>query len=296
MTTQYNPQVRAFQTKGELMESEGSMSFKVTENGHHAVECDPTKLTGSHEKFVRNNPTPPGQDIQKYDHGNLNLAIAGIASEYAYRQIGELWVTYTVTLRKPKLYSALGTGIGKDLLVSGGNETFNAPWGSEGLFLYGQQNNIGCKFTKSGPDLVITFPKWYQGTVQILCTFESSSNSFVGLAPITSIINFAHVGNISTFTEVFGANGDGSDSPSQAIRCGAGSVVVQAVRYKLSPATGSGENIVTLSSTQLTAGTVTQCMIEITEINPGFGFDFLNMGSSNTPVLVNASGQLVNLT
>lgn len=106
MATQYNPNSDTFADKEEMMLHEGGMSCKTSESMVHGVECDPRKITGDGQKFVRAGSLPPTEDLKNYDLGKTSIAVLNVPSTYAGQQLGELWVSYTVQLRKPKMASA----------------------------------------------------------------------------------------------------------------------------------------------------------------------------------------------
>jgi len=118
MCTQYNPDSAPFATKDEMMLYEGGMSCKTTESMIHGVECDPAKIAGSAQKYVRVGNIPPQEDQKNYDLGRTSLAVVNAPSTYANQQIGELWVSYTVRLRKPKIASGNAYNIRRDFYIS----------------------------------------------------------------------------------------------------------------------------------------------------------------------------------
>lgn len=145
MATQYNAASEPFSDKRTMMEYDAAMSCKTSESLLHGVECDPAKLSGPKGRFVRANPVELSQDINQYDHGQLNVAVCDTPATYAGQTMGELWVTYTIELRKPRFYSGKGFSISRDVFVckSPGNMALGFGTALSGLGL-GQQNSIGC--------------------------------------------------------------------------------------------------------------------------------------------------------
>lgn len=117
MATQYNPTSDPFGSKEEMMLYEGGMSCKTTEHMQHGVECDPKKLSGTEYKYIRVGNLPLTEDLKEYDLGRLCMAITGTPSTYANQIIGELWVSYTVVLRKPKVASGHAYNIKRDVAL-----------------------------------------------------------------------------------------------------------------------------------------------------------------------------------
>jgi hypothetical protein len=114
MTTQYNTDISPFTTKEEMMTYHGSVSSKLTGNALAGVECDPSKLSGSPGKFVRFQGLNPNQDLKEFDLGRLNVAMMDVPSQLHDQAVGELWVSYTVKLRRPKVVTARGDALSMD--------------------------------------------------------------------------------------------------------------------------------------------------------------------------------------
>lgn len=118
MATQYNPTADPFGSKEEMMLYEGGMSCKTTEHMQHGIECDPAKLTGNPFKYVRIGDLPLSEDLKEYDLGRFCMAITGVPAAYAGQVLGELWISYTVTLRKPKVASGHAYNSLRDFFVT----------------------------------------------------------------------------------------------------------------------------------------------------------------------------------
>ena len=149
MCTNYNAAAAPFPDKGIMMEYAHAHSCKVTEHMVHGVECDPHKMALSGCKYTRSSPVITNQDIKTYDLGLFQLAVANSPPAYANLPIGELWVQYSVVLRKPKLFSTRGLDVDKDEFVANSLSTLSANnwFGVAGSsnWLEAQQNNIGVQ-------------------------------------------------------------------------------------------------------------------------------------------------------
>jgi len=141
MATQYNANSPPFGDKAAMMQYDKTVSGKPSVNIVHAIECA-RRRTVLPEMYVRTGPVlqAPGlpQDLRLYDWGTFQLATQGMQDPCT---LGELWVTYSVTLRKPKLPGSYGTSdlagawytvqnqagatLTKTLCYS--DQTFNAP-------------------------------------------------------------------------------------------------------------------------------------------------------------------------
>lgn len=216
MATQYNPDSDTFATKDEMMLYEGGMSCKTTETMIHGVECDPKKLAGSSNKYVRVGGLPPQEDKKNYDLGRTSLAVVNAPATYANQQIGELWVSYTIVLRKPKIASGNAYNVGRDIYVTPSiTYSGSGPIATYGSLLSGSRNSLGTQLqilnknllTGSGTDALtefdaaentatsveqfrITLPSSYSGVLALRWIVKSNNQTpplpvLVSLAPST---------------------------------------------------------------------------------------------------------------
>lgn len=118
MATQYNPSNPPFPDKAQMLEYTASMSGKTTSDMIHGVEMDNAKLSGTSEKYVRAGGLETNEDLKQYDHGIFQIATANTPVAFIDNSIGELWVSYTVHLRKPKVFTGRGGGISRWGLVT----------------------------------------------------------------------------------------------------------------------------------------------------------------------------------
>lgn len=171
MTTQYNTDIQPFTTKEEMMTYHGSVSSKLTGNALAGVECDPSKLAGAPGKFVRFQGLNPNQDLKEFDLGRLNIAMMDVPTQLHDQAVGELWVSYTVKLRRPKVVTARGDALSMDRFavvgpVATGASFFakeddstvtRAMWDTlPSRNVLAPQNSIGCSLVCDGTT-AITF-------------------------------------------------------------------------------------------------------------------------------------------
>lgn len=118
MATQYNPSIPAFADKETMMMYDGSASCKTSMSMLHGVECDPHKLAATTgRKYVRTGNLPATEDLKEYDQGVLNIAVLNPPVTYLGQVLGELWVSYTICLKKPRLSALNGNNISTDLFA-----------------------------------------------------------------------------------------------------------------------------------------------------------------------------------
>lgn len=178
LATQYNANDEPFQTKQDMMEYSGAVSAKCSQAVIAGVECDPAQLSGPPGKYTRAGPVPQNEDVKTYDLGTLNVATSNTPQEFNNQAVGELWVSYTVELRKPKFFVTRAQGLLTDLFV--GAAATDDPGGanmslSEIGWATGQQNRIGCRLTKYSPvdglpsngAIWLVFPQSFTGDVEV---------------------------------------------------------------------------------------------------------------------------------
>jgi len=131
LTTSYNPGQDPFGSKQEMMSYSGGMSCKTNQSMQHGVECDPAKNSGSAGKYVRPGVVVQG-DLKNYDLGTTYLSILDAPTQFLGVTLGELWISYTVRLRKPKLTVGENYNVGRIQLCAGQQTGIFTPFGVEG--------------------------------------------------------------------------------------------------------------------------------------------------------------------
>ena len=182
LATQYNAEDAPFASKQDAMEYDGAVSGKCSQEIIAGVECDPSQNSGSFGKYTRAGPVPQGQDVKTYDLGNLNVAISNTPGAFSNQALGELWVSYTVQLRKPKFFVTRGLSLPTDIFVAKGP---SALLGNMTLGV-GQQNRIGCKLVRSWASgtstypvdankLYIVLPQYFSGDIDLRLSAETAT-------------------------------------------------------------------------------------------------------------------------
>jgi len=319
MATIYNASSEPFSDKSAMMQYDSSMSTKTSESMIHGVECDPSKLSGPRGRFIRANPVLVGQDINQYDHGLFNVAVTETPSGYANQAMGELWVSYTVELRKPKFFTNRGLGISRDVFASIASGTaINqvTPFGEIGnpIVLSGQQNNIGGQLIQPIPGSVIpaglvglvtnenntpygpssgaerngfryVLPANYAGYLRI--TFRTTNTT-----PGVFTMGAWGEGNVFSVKDVLG---DGSD---QWLSGGTGNVgarvATQWFDVRVDNAANGVDNTIWFAAGSGAAGApTTNAFLDVSEYN--LGLSYKQDGTRDQLILVDASGTVQNI-
>lgn len=108
IATQYNTNLASFTNLTDALNSQYATTEKPSINFCHPIECVPREKT-QNVQYVRTAPLATGQDILQYDMGQVNLITQGMPADGEV--IGQLWITYKVSLFKPILLSEQGANI-----------------------------------------------------------------------------------------------------------------------------------------------------------------------------------------
>lgn len=108
MACNYNVLDSAYTDKIHMENSQYSCSAPPSQNQIHTVECAPFETT-NRIKFVRTpaSSVTSSQDARFMDHGTFQLATVGLPG-LAGQVLGELWVSYDITLFKPEMTESVG--------------------------------------------------------------------------------------------------------------------------------------------------------------------------------------------
>jgi len=196
MATTYNALDTPFTTKLNMENYDAAQSIKPSCSALHGVEC---KRLGNvlSDLYIRSGPVPTGQDQRFYDLGNFQLATTGFQGTSV--TIGELWVSYAIALRKPKLnVGALGSAIlSAHYFTSGASMSSSNVWTAGTAPVAAAGSTLALTF---GP-LTVTFPATVSSGVFLVAltgfSTSSSSNFNVRIASVTNA-NLLSVFNAST--------------------------------------------------------------------------------------------------
>jgi len=194
MTTNYNTLDPPFTTKFQMEQSQFTCSAKPSVDLLHPIECSKIE-TPTSVLYTRAGPGALG-DLRLYDWGTFNLATVGMQG--ASTNIGELWVTYDITLFKPKLGSAVD--VSDHYLLPLANVTVNGPayfGGTAHPPILTSQSDMGTTLTSTagGGNLdTINWPPGYTGKVLVMYALCAPTAASLVLA---TAYNLTFVGGVS---------------------------------------------------------------------------------------------------
>lgn len=100
IATQYNSVNADFVNKQQMENYQGAISCKPSVSMIHQVETKRSQ-TQMDEFYIRTTAPPDNADLRLYDLGKVQVATVG--SQANGNIIGELWISYEIELRKPKI-------------------------------------------------------------------------------------------------------------------------------------------------------------------------------------------------
>jgi hypothetical protein len=298
IATQYNANDAPFSSKQDMMEYAGRVSGKVSQGVVHGVECDPAQMSGSIGKYTRSGPAPPGEDVKTYDLGTVNVATANTPAAFNNQAVGELWVSYTVELRKPKFFVTRAQQLLTDVFTgyTSSSVPFNEiPWG------VGQQNRIGGLLTSNydatyptaANRLYYVFPQSFSGDVELIVTGMADWAGAAGSAGV--ILQPSGAPGISQIADMWTEDQWTSNTTTLARDNGGGPprASCSIIHLKVvSPTTAASTdpNVVMLTATTLSGAPVNwnSFSLSVKMYNTG-----MNGSKSHRPILTNPQTQQV---
>lgn len=194
MHTDYRVEDKPKLLKNEVLAAYGSVSGEIDSAIQHGIECDISKLKGDGHKYIR----VGGVATDDTDWGRFQVGVDNTPQSLSNKVIGELYVSYTVVLRKPRIFASIGGAIATDkhkvrvkYLKTNTEDNVVASNTSSEVFS-DKLNSIGC-MVESGygdsasnvtTDVVnrthwyqehtITVPASFQGPFELLITHSSA--------------------------------------------------------------------------------------------------------------------------
>lgn len=146
MAANYNASEDNFTNKQEMENYYSGVSGKPSGNIRYFVECHPA-VNVLTDLYVRQGEVPPGEDQRLFDLCNFQIATNGCQGTNV--NLGEIWVTYQVCLRKPRLFAALGEYNSWASMVPNTLDFSNANPLNTNWFISPTSNIIGLSFTST---------------------------------------------------------------------------------------------------------------------------------------------------
>lgn len=262
MATQMNVKDKPFRDRHEM--ERFPHASKCAQHGSmaHGVECDPRKIQGDGHRYIRMGGLTKDEDARDFDHAKFTIGQYNTPTELAGKEIGQLYVYYTVKLMKPKISSGRGDAI----------STFRA---------FCENPDVGRAFGKLGNDVGQTITNGMQvaarNSLPLTPTYDASNDLTLTFDPYVSgtfrvTVTISHDGTISPITAV--ASGSAVLVKSQ-LPCTAGNVLFQSTGteaimiadVQVRPRDLASAQLAAIKIDGLDAEDLTKSCIEVTEIN-----------------------------
>lgn len=299
----FNFKAQEFQDKHEMQSYPHANQTQAHQSLAHGVEADPGKIVGDGHKFVRIGGLLATDDQRDFDHCTFSFAQSNIPAELASKEIGCLYVAYTVKLMKPKLHAnrglgiktfraicqpnkVLGSGITTDVLGTSYDERAD---GSTTTLAPFAKNTLDISVKRISADNAFCFPPNASGVYKVTIRLEGTD--LVASVPdqdadgTTAADVLYLIGEITTLPQLGAAGSTTSRSlghmsiTGDSVTTGAPfdtKRIILEVIIKVRPQVGNLVNYIGLKDFG-DSGTVLQSSIDITEYNT-FGEDTPTIG------------------
>jgi hypothetical protein len=182
--TQYNTKLPIFRDRHEMMAYPHASNCSLSGKMVHGVEADPSKIAGDGHKLVRSGGLLEADDARDFDHGKFCLAINNTPSALFNKEVGQLFVYYTIKLMKPKIAAGRGSAISTYLQVckdgARGHPFGEVDRSDVGGALVASKNTLDLKFlgstgSDSATDSTWEFPSHAVGVFRVTAVVKGSS-------------------------------------------------------------------------------------------------------------------------
>jgi len=211
--SKHNVKAPVFDDRHDMLAYPHATTCSMNGSLMHGVEADPSKTSGDDHKFVRTSGIPTTDDLRDFDQSRFELAMNNTPDTLFNKEVGQLFVYYTVKLMKPRLQAGRGSAIStfrqvcKDPpaltpwgLTTGGTDTTTA--------LTCSRNSLDMSYVSGSRTGTWTFPSHAVGLYQ--CTFSLEGANLD--ANEVAIGNLTTAGEIVNFTNEFLDAGGAYDS------------------------------------------------------------------------------------
>lgn len=186
MATQMNVKDKPFRDRHEM--ERFPHASKCAQHGSmaHGVECDPRKIQGDGHRYIRMGGLTKDEDARDFDHAKFTIGQYNTPTELAGKEIGQLFVYYTVKLMKPKISSGRGDAISTfrafcenpDATRAFGRLGNDAAQTATNGMQVAARNSLPLTPTYGASnDLTLTFDPYVSGTFRVTVTISHDGNA-----------------------------------------------------------------------------------------------------------------------
>ncbi len=176
-------------SKVEMLNEYWSNESKPSEEFCHPIECSPRE-NPFNIQYVRTGDVPSTDNVLLYDLGTTTLAVSGQQADDIV--LGDLWVTYEIELRKPKLTDLTGESINGLRYTATANLNTTTCFGTNGAESF--DSTVGGSSIST---TALTLARGNVGTYQLTMAYQG--------ATAVQVSGVAISGGTSTATAVYGS-------------------------------------------------------------------------------------------
>lgn len=272
MATEYNSTNPSFASKAEMENYQFCTSSKPSVSFMHPIECSRGESTLT-ELYIRTGAVQTGQDKRFSDFGNFQIATQGMQADGI--TVGELWVTYSVTLLKPRIPNILSelplmdhySFTSSEVSSIGGSNPFGTTPSTSVPKLPQPGGTIGTMITSANSIQFPGYPSnpapFISGDRFMLIYLIRGPGGTTWTTPLTFTLGAAfNAVNLidKDTTSVFNISATTVTTDSIGIRCIVRNSTVASLATQL---------IVSVAGTLPSAGTVVNCDLFILSLNEG---------------------------
>nr|QKV51219.1 putative capsid protein [Crucivirus sp.] len=187
MSTDYNSGNAPYASKQAAENAEYTVSCKPSCSLVHGIECDPAMTVNQGHLYISpfsDGTVPTGQDIKFYNLANFQFMTQG---SQASATIGELWVSYDISLIKPidngQLNQSAADHFALDTLGQSTGTTYNFGSKTPVKLLSG----VGTTITHVAGDNTITFPQSSIGGTVYMVSYNCTGSATTGSAALGTV-------------------------------------------------------------------------------------------------------------
>ena len=264
MATQMNVKDKAFRDRHEM--ERFPHASKCAQHGSmaHGVECDPRKISGDGHRYIRIGGLAKDEDARDFDHAKFTIGQYNTPTELYGKEIGQLFVFYTVKLIKPKISSGRGDAISTfrsfcsapvSTRAFGRLANDTAQDAGNGMQVAARNSLPMTPSYDASNDLSMTFDPYVSGTFRITATVKSSTD-------ITGSAVSVVAGGSATLVK--------SQLPLVAgavLWYGTGNEAILMVDVQVRPRDLASSSLASIKITGLSTIDLVSSCLEITEIN-----------------------------
>tara|TARA_B110000240_G_scaffold33679_1_gene36478 strand:+ start:2189 stop:4033 length:1845 start_codon:yes stop_codon:yes gene_type:complete len=163
--TKYNVKSKSFTDRHQMQAYPHATSCSMNGSLQSGVEAHPGKIaSGDTHRYIRTGGLAQGTDISDYDHARFELALNNTPSDLFNKEVGQLFVYYTIKLSKPRLHAGRGKAISsyKQYCLKTTANLVPFPWGEVGSIvkqpLVASLNSLDMTYTaETGGDSTATW-------------------------------------------------------------------------------------------------------------------------------------------